>query len=433
VQAPIQNEADNGLKNEAYTVAMARTAEPHSATAQFFINVANNDFLNHRAPNAQGWGYCVFGKVVEGQDVVDRIKAVKTGNSGFPQRRAGRGRADRTRRNLLRRAGVQPVASLLDPVRFRPASGAAGAGCRRLFLAFLDGRARAAEHLFILGDLFEAWPGDDCLDDPEDTFAAEIVAALGRLVTAGVGVSLLHGNRDFLLGERFAARSGVRLLPDPHVLSLPTWQFVLSHGDLLCTDDRPISRFGRRFAAPTGRTPFSPDPSRSAGRWLALRQQSESAKRDKAAYLMDVNPAATDDFLRAHGYASLIHGHTHRPATGTTTWSTASTSSAGCWPTGRRRTASACAGTASSSAASACAEAVLSNAFALRSRRQPRSQALARQQVGRNRLMPIAMTTALPMTSPAAEILRRVFGYPRFVASRPRSSTRSSAAATRWC
>jgi peptidyl-prolyl cis-trans isomerase B (cyclophilin B) len=80
---PIRNEADNGLRNDAYTVAMARTNEPHSATAQFFINVVNNDFLNHRAPNADGWGYCVFGKVVEGSEVVDKIKSVKTGSSGF--------------------------------------------------------------------------------------------------------------------------------------------------------------------------------------------------------------------------------------------------------------------------------------------------------------------------------------------------------------
>lgn len=81
--APIQNEAQNGLKNANYTVAMARTSDPHSATAQFFINVADNDFLNHTAPNAQGWGYAVFGKVIAGQDIVDRIKAVKTGRKGF--------------------------------------------------------------------------------------------------------------------------------------------------------------------------------------------------------------------------------------------------------------------------------------------------------------------------------------------------------------
>ncbi len=81
--APIQNEANNGLKNDRYTLAMARTSDPHSATAQFFINVADNGFLNHTAPTAQGWGYAVFGKVVEGQDVVDKIKGVKTGRKGF--------------------------------------------------------------------------------------------------------------------------------------------------------------------------------------------------------------------------------------------------------------------------------------------------------------------------------------------------------------
>lgn len=82
---PIQNEASNGLKNDKYTVAMARTQAPHSATAQFFINVADNEFLNYRSSDSQGWGYCVFGKVVEGQDVVDKIKGVKTGRSGFHQ------------------------------------------------------------------------------------------------------------------------------------------------------------------------------------------------------------------------------------------------------------------------------------------------------------------------------------------------------------
>ena len=84
-EAPIENEAGNGLKNERYTVAMARTNDPHSATAQFFINIADNDFLNHRSPDANGWGYCVFGRVVAGTDVVDRIKAVPTGNRGTHQ------------------------------------------------------------------------------------------------------------------------------------------------------------------------------------------------------------------------------------------------------------------------------------------------------------------------------------------------------------
>jgi peptidyl-prolyl cis-trans isomerase B (cyclophilin B) len=83
--APIENEAGNGVKNERYTVAMARTNDPHSATAQFFINVADNDFLNHRSRDANGWGYCVFGRVVAGTDVVDRIKDVPTGNRGMHQ------------------------------------------------------------------------------------------------------------------------------------------------------------------------------------------------------------------------------------------------------------------------------------------------------------------------------------------------------------
>ena len=82
-QAPITNEADNGLKNAPYTVAMARTSDPHSATAQFFINTVDNDFLNFKAPSAQGWGYAVFGKVVSGQDVVDAIRAVPTTRKGF--------------------------------------------------------------------------------------------------------------------------------------------------------------------------------------------------------------------------------------------------------------------------------------------------------------------------------------------------------------
>ena len=85
VRSPIQNEAGNGLQNDAYTIAMARTSDPHSATAQFFFNVVNNNFLNYRAASQEGYGYCVFGKVVEGRDVIDKIRAVPTGNRGFHQ------------------------------------------------------------------------------------------------------------------------------------------------------------------------------------------------------------------------------------------------------------------------------------------------------------------------------------------------------------
>ena len=84
-RATIKNEADNGLKNDLYSVAMARTSDPNSATAQFFINASNNDFLNYTSPTPQGWGYCVFGKVVEGQEVIDKIRKVRTGNKGGHQ------------------------------------------------------------------------------------------------------------------------------------------------------------------------------------------------------------------------------------------------------------------------------------------------------------------------------------------------------------
>ena len=192
-------------------------------------------------------------------------------------------------------------------------------GVTRIFLDFLGGRARNAEHLYILGDLFDVWVGDDGIDDPDDGFNRQIVSALRALTDSGVKLSVLHGNRDFLLGEEFAARSGARLLPDPFVLSLPTWQFVLSHGDLLCTDDTDYQAFRTQVRDPAWRNVFLAKPlAERKAIAAALRQQSENAKQAKAnpsqRYLMDLNPSATDDFLRAYGYATFIHGHTHLPA-----------------------------------------------------------------------------------------------------------------------
>ncbi len=189
-------------------------------------------------------------------------------------------------------------------------------GVTRLFLDFLTGRARAAAELYILGDLFEAWPGDDCIDDPDDRYNAGIVAALRELSDAGVALSVMRGNRDFLLGDDFAARSGARLLPDPYVLSLPAWQFVLAHGDALCTDDREYQTFRLQVRDPAWRAAFLAKPlAERKAIAAALRRQSENSKRDKAQYQMDLNAGATEDFLREHGYATFIHGHTHRPAT----------------------------------------------------------------------------------------------------------------------
>ncbi len=189
-------------------------------------------------------------------------------------------------------------------------------GATRIFLDYLAGRARAAEHLYILGDLFEVWPGDDCLDDLADTYDCGIAAALGELTQSGVKLSLMHGNRDFLLGQIFAERSGAKLLPDPYLLSSDGWQFVLTHGDALCTDDRDYLAFRAQVRAPAWAVAFLAKPlAERRAIAAALRDQSEKSKREKhGQQLMGVNAAATDDFIRDHGYATLIHGHTHTPA-----------------------------------------------------------------------------------------------------------------------
>lgn len=189
----------------------------------------------------------------------------------------------------------------------------------RIFLDYLAGPARSARQLFILGDLFELWPGDDCINDTEDPFNRRIVEAIRTLSDSGVTVSVMHGNRDFLLGNIFATCSGVTLLPDPYVLSLTGWQFVLSHGDALCTDDKDYQSFRAQVRAPAWQVAFL-DKSLQERKAIAaaLRQQSEDSKREKqisAHHLMDLNPGSTDDFIREHGYATFIHGHTHRPAT----------------------------------------------------------------------------------------------------------------------
>jgi UDP-2,3-diacylglucosamine hydrolase len=187
-------------------------------------------------------------------------------------------------------------------------------GATRLFLDYASGEARSAGRIFILGDLFEAWPGDDAIDDPEDGFARGIVAALRRLADSGTGVALLHGNRDFLLGERFVKDSGARMLPDPCVVPLLHGQLVLSHGDALC-DDPAYQSFRDEVRAPGWRDDFLDRPlAERKAIVAAMRRQSEAAKREKTPRAMDLDAAATDGFLRRHAYATMIHGHTHRPA-----------------------------------------------------------------------------------------------------------------------
>ena len=185
-------------------------------------------------------------------------------------------------------------------------------GATRLFLQFLAGRARQADALYILGDLFETWIGDDDIVDP---YHAEIVAALHSASQAGVQISLQHGNRDFLLGADFAAATGIRLLSDPYVLSTAEWQFVLSHGDALCLDDAAYVAFRNQVRNPAWQATLLAKPLAERRAIAAhMREVSESSQRGKENPYTDLQPAATDDFLREHGYATFIHGHTHQPA-----------------------------------------------------------------------------------------------------------------------
>ena len=183
-------------------------------------------------------------------------------------------------------------------------------GATALFLDFLAGPARQASALYILGDLFEAWIGDDDIDDP---YNARIVAALRQASDAGLAIHLQHGNRDFLIGPAFAAAAGIRLLPDPYDLTLPEWSFVLSHGDLLCLDDTAYQAVRARVRTTEWQTRMLARP-RFLRRLIARYFRWRSRNAPRVAYA-DLNPAATDDFLRDHAYATLIHGHTHHPAT----------------------------------------------------------------------------------------------------------------------
>jgi len=185
-------------------------------------------------------------------------------------------------------------------------------GATALFLRFLASRARQAEALYILGDLFEVWVGDDI----DDAYHAAIIAALRATSDAGVKIHLMHGNRDFALGERFAAAAGARLLPDPYDLSLPEWSFVLSHGDALCLEDPEYVAYRARVRDPAWLRKMLARP-RFFRRLLGgyIRWRSARRKRDQGNVYADLQPAATDDFIRAHGYATFIHGHTHRAAT----------------------------------------------------------------------------------------------------------------------
>ena len=184
------------------------------------------------------------------------------------------------------------------------------------FFEFLHAQASRAAALYILGDLFEYWIGDDELDETHgNPLARRVAAALGQLAKRGVGIAFMHGNRDFLIGRRFGEASGARLLEDPAVEKIGGTRTLLMHGDTLCTDDldyqawRNVARSGdwqREFLAKTL-------PARRKA-LQALRDKSKEVVGAKPAAIMDVNEGAVREALREHSLTRLVHGHTHRPA-----------------------------------------------------------------------------------------------------------------------
>jgi len=179
------------------------------------------------------------------------------------------------------------------------------------FLAFLRRDARQADALYILGDLFEAWIGDD---DP-NPLHAEIAAALRELSQLGIPCFFIHGNRDFLLGKRFAAASGMQLLPEEQLLKIYGRRILIMHGDTLCTDDEGYQCFRRKVHQRWLQKLFLALPLFIRQRIaLKMRAGSKQANSSKATEIMDVNAAAVTQTLRRHQVHCLIHGHTHRPA-----------------------------------------------------------------------------------------------------------------------
>lgn len=183
---------------------------------------------------------------------------------------------------------------------------------RAAFRAFAEGPARSAAAVYLLGDLFDWWVGDDQMRDP---FVAGVVADLRGISSAGVPLFIGHGNRDFMLGAKFAKATSAMLLPEQLVLLLEGTRTLICHGDELCTDDADYLAYRARMRDPATQARLLRLPyfARRAIAWW-LRRKSRDEKALKADHIMDVNDSAVVDALRAHTAHRMIHGHTHRPA-----------------------------------------------------------------------------------------------------------------------
>ncbi len=181
----------------------------------------------------------------------------------------------------------------------------------RLFIEFLQQRLQPGDTLYILGDLFEAWLGDDAVDEQTQT----VINALQQLHQKQTPVYIMHGNRDFLLGTQFASATGATLIDDPYVIKLGDKKILLMHGDTLCTDDVDYQAFRLQIRSPQFCNEFLSHPiEKRIAIASQFREESRSRSKEKSAEIMDVNHATVDAVMKQHGVLHLIHGHTHRPA-----------------------------------------------------------------------------------------------------------------------
>jgi UDP-2,3-diacylglucosamine hydrolase len=180
------------------------------------------------------------------------------------------------------------------------------------FVELLSGAARQASAVYILGDLFEAWLGDD-----DDTpLAGHVANELSALAACGVPIAFMRGNRDFLLGHAYAARCGMRLLPDLAVVDLHGVPTLLLHGDLLCTEDTGYQAFRRQVRDPAWQAGFLAQPLAARQAYAATARAASAVHQDAVGErITDVTPDAVKAMFRLYGLQRMIHGHTHRPAT----------------------------------------------------------------------------------------------------------------------
>jgi UDP-2,3-diacylglucosamine hydrolase len=178
------------------------------------------------------------------------------------------------------------------------------------FFGFMEGTARGAEALYVLGDLFESWIGDD---DIGERFNAVIAGFFAALVRGGTPLYVMHGNRDFLIGERFCRETGAKLLDDPALVEIAGTRTLLMHGDTLCTDDHDYQAWRVKARNPAFQAAFLAKslPERRAMSTL-MREKSKEVIAGKPAEIMDVNAGAVREAFHRHGVSRLVHGHTHR-------------------------------------------------------------------------------------------------------------------------